>query len=177
MKKLFNIICGISLMFVFFACTENSEVKITERSFLTEESVKSFIENNENILDEIQTAQNTDSSVMLDANVRYARTVDDLFTVLRKNPQPAKIQKMFRKNGLDEQTGHLQIATMKYGIIACIIEETLAEIDGEKRTPIQIESDEKAKQWLNEIKNHISASDYDLVKKYKTELYEIFNSL
>lgn len=107
MKKLFSVLFGISLMFVFFACELDSETEITELSFLTEESVKGFIENHENLLNEIQK-----SEVKGWIEHDPTQSVKELFNVLRKKAPPATLQTIFRKNDLDERTGHLQIATI-----------------------------------------------------------------
>ena len=66
---------------------------------------------------------------------------------------------------------------MQYGIVACTIEEALAEIENTERTDEQKASDNQARAWLKEIKSNISPEDYELVKKYKAKLYEIFNKL
>lgn len=107
MKKLFSVLFGISLMFVFFACELDSETEITELSFLTEESVKGFIENHENLLNEIQK-----SEVKGWIEHDPTQSVKELFNALRKKAPPATLQTIFRKNDLDERTGHLQIATI-----------------------------------------------------------------
>ena len=166
-----NICCGLFffiLHILILSCTATNY----DKAVLTEDNVKSFIENHEKLFAEI-TAADIKAWITIDNEI----SMSDLFKSMYKKTPPQKIQEIFKQNGLNPKLGHLQIAVLQYGIVACTIEETLSEIANENRTEKQKENDKQTTGWLNEIKSQINSDDYELIKKYSAELYEIFNQL
>lgn len=169
MKKIID--CGLFffiLHILILSCTATNY----DKAVLTEDNVKSFIENYERLFTEI-TAADVKSWIVIDNEI----SMSDLFKAMYKKTPPKKIQTIFKQNGLNPKLGHLQIAVLQYGIVADTIEKTLAEISNEERTQEQKENDKQTAGWLNEIKSQINSDDYELIKKYSAELYEIFNQL
>lgn len=168
MKKFID--CGLFffiLHILILSCTVSNY-----KAVLSEGDVKSFIENHERLFTEI-TAADVKSWIAIDNEI----SMSDLFKAMYKKTPPKKIQTIFKQNGLNPKLGHLQIAVLQYGIVADTIEKTLAEISNEERTQEQKENDKQTAGWLNEIKSQINSDDYELIKKYSVELYEIFNQL
>lgn len=169
MKK--NIYCGLFvfiLPILIVSCTVNNY----DTAVLTEDAVKSFIENYEKLFTEI-IKTGTKGWIVIDNEISMSR----LFKALYKRKPPKEIQNIFEQNGLNPTRGHVQIAVLQYGLVADTIEKTLAEIANEARTEKQKENDKQTAGWLDEIKAHIHSDDYTLIKKYATELYAIFNQL
>jgi len=169
LKKIID--CGLFffiLHILILSCTATNY----DKAVLTEDNVKSFIENHERLFTEI-TAADVKSWIAIDNEI----SMSDLFKAMYKKTPPKKIQTIFKQNGLNPKLGHLQIAVLQYGIVADTIEKTLAEISNEERTQEQKENDKQTAGWLNEIKSQINSDDYELIKKYSAELYEIFNQL
>lgn len=168
MKK--NIYRGLFffiLSIVILSCTVNNY----DKAVLTEDVVKSFIENYEKLFTEV-IKTGIRGWIIIDNEVSMSR----LFKAMHKKP-PKEIQKIFEQNSLHPTRGHVQIAVLQYGLVADTIEKTLAEIANEARTEKQKENDKQTAGWLDEIKTHINSDDYALIKKYSTELYAIFNQL
>lgn len=168
MKK--NICCGLFffiLHILILSCAVSNY-----KAVLSEDNVKSFIENHERLFAEI-TAADIKAWIAVDNEI----SMSDLFKAMYKKTPPKKIQTIFKQNGLNPKLGHLQIAVLQYGIVTDTIEKTLAEISNEERTQEQKENDKQTAGWLNEIKSQINSDDYELIKKYSAELYEIFNQL
>lgn len=156
------------LPIVILSCT----VSNYDKAILTEEEVKSFIENYEKLFTTI-TKTGIKGWIVIDNEI----SMSDLFKSIHKKTPPRKIQSIFAQNGLNPKQGHFQIAVLQYGIVADTIEKALAEIAKEDRSEKQKENDNQTVGWLNEIKAHIHLDDYALIKKYSTELYAIFNQL
>lgn len=161
-----------TFVFVCLILSCEKKVDITQSSFLDDKTIENFVANHQMILDDIKTS-GAKAWVVADSNF----SVKDFFEAFRKKMPPSKVGKIFERYGLNAKIGHLQITTMQYGIVACTIEEALAEIENTERTEKQKASDNQARAWLKEIKSNISPEDYELVKKYKAKLYEIFNKL
>lgn len=171
-KKLKKIIdCGL-FFFILHILILSCTVTNYDKAVLTENNVKSFIKNHEKLFAEI-TAADIKAWITIDNEI----SISDLFKAMYKKTPPQKIQEVFKQNGLNPKLGHLQIAVLQYGIVADTIEKALAEISNEERTETQRENDKQTAGWLNEIKSQINSDDYELIKKYSEELYEIFNQL
>lgn len=167
MKK--NIYCVFFILSVIIlSCTAGSY----DKAVLTEDNVKSFIENYEKLFTEI-TKTGIKGWIGIDNEI----SMSDLFKSLYTKRPPKEIQSIFKQNGLSQKLGHVQIAVLQYGIVADTAEKTLAEIAEEERSGKQKENDNQTVRWLNEIKAHIHPDDYALVKKHSAELYAVFNQL
>lgn len=167
-KNMYVVLFFFVLYSLIVSCTVNNDGELV----LTENEVKSFIENYETLFTEI-IKTDIKGWITIDNEI----SVSNLFISLYKKTPPKAIQKIFEQNGLNPKRGHIQIAVLQYGIVADTIEKTLAEIENEERTEKQKENDTQTAGWLNEIKAQIHSNDYELVKKYASELYEIFNCL
>jgi len=120
---------------------------------LTEAAVKGVIKNHEKLLERLNT--------ILDGGNSKERQWFESFQAalgedtnptdfLKQNPTPKKLQTLFRKYGLDEKTGLLQIMVIAYAVLN-------SEYGA---LPIEIHQD-----------------DLELVQKYHAELSELFKPI
>lgn len=166
MKK---IICFIVCAFAAVSCAKEWD---SGKTFLTETSVKSFIENHKMILTELKT-ENISKGAFSET---FVSTEKALIKILR-GKVTSKAKQVFKKYGLDSKAGHIQIAVMQLGIYAYTIEQALTECTALERSAEQIIADKQMETRLKDFKNFINAKDYELIVKYNKELFEIFDNI
>ena len=120
---------------------------------LTETAVKGVIKNHEKLLESLNTILDGEDSKERQwfESFQAALAEDTNPTAfLKKNPTPKKLQTLFRKYGLDGQTGVLQIIVIAYVVLNFEYGDL----------PIGIHQD-----------------DLELVQKYHAELSELFKPI
>ena len=120
---------------------------------LTEAAVKGLIKNHEKLLESLNTIlDGEDSKEKQWFESFQAALAEDTNPTdfLKQNPTPKKLQTLFRKYGLDEKTGLLQIMVIAYAVLN-------SEYGA---LPIEIHQD-----------------DLELVQKYHAELSELFKPI
>ena len=120
---------------------------------LTEAAVKGVIKNHEKLLERLNTIlDGGDSKEKQWFESFQAALAEDTNPTdfLKQNPTPKKLQTLFRKYGLDEKTGLLQIMVIAYAVLN-------SEYGA---LPIEIHQD-----------------DLELVQKYHAELSELFKPI
>lgn len=165
-------IAGILLLSFTLCILYAQAVQFERDAVLTEAAVKAFISYHEALFSDIKEARagNWFSSPKGGTSPREAL---DAITEIKP---PKKIRAVFKRYGLDSETGHLQIAIMQYGIVALEIEEALTEVAAMERTKREQAADKKVAAYLGELKSQINSSDLALIRSYRKQLRVIFNT-
>ena len=115
-----NIVLGTMLIVLNFTGLYAQEQTPKMEPILTETAVKGVIKNHEKLLERLNTIlDGGDSKERQWFESFQAALAEDTnpTAFLKKNPTPKKLQTLFRKYGLDGQTGVLQIIVIAYVVL------------------------------------------------------------
>ena len=88
--------------------------------YLTEKAVQGIIKNHEKLLESLNTILDGEDSKERQWMESFQAALEkdsNPAAFLKKNPTPKKLQRLFRKYGLDGKTGLLQIMVIAYAVL------------------------------------------------------------
>lgn len=115
-----SITAGILLVVLSMAGLYAQSQKPLTEPYLTEAAVKGLIKNHEKLLESLNTILDGEDSKEKQWFESFQAALEkdsNPAAFLKKNPTPKKLQTLFRKYGLDEKTGLLQIMVIAYAVL------------------------------------------------------------